>query len=370
MPIPRPALVLLAVPAVAASVLAVAPPASADVTDPFTVGYVWSGYDSSDVTYDAPSSYSYNSRGLVNRITHGGVGSYKVVFPGLGQAGGDVQVGAYGSTLGTTCKTVQWTQAGTEEDVVVRCWSPTGAAADSPFVVSFAGGGGSANTYAFTRATQPSVTSAYLAPAAYSYNSRGGRATISRSSTGTYSVALPVSGALDAGIARVTAVGNGPATCQVLDQPVRASGTVTITVGCANPAGTRVDSQFALEYASGQDLLGDNLMAVGYARANRISTSTYTPAVQKDWTVADRGTVTITRYSTGNYDVLFPLQAEQGLDGGHVQAQAYGSTDKRCQVEGWEDTSDGVRHAYVRCSGRDGTPADALFSVQYVGKLQ
>ena len=99
-------------------------------------GYVWANEPAS-ASYIPSSTFSFNSSGGAISITRSGVGAYNVRFSGLGSAatGGNVLVTAYGG-VSETCKVVNWNAAGADFVVNVRCFSSTGASADSQYSIN------------------------------------------------------------------------------------------------------------------------------------------------------------------------------------------------------------------------------------------
>lgn len=349
-------------------------PAGAVVTDPFTVGYVWSSQPSVAGCYDASPYYSYNSRRLVNSIcsrSTGGVGQYRVVFRGLASSGGNVQVTAYGPTA-ANCKVLGWFPGGADQFVDVDCYSPAGARQNAMFSASFTRGGGSANTIGFVWAHSPQAAS-YTPTATYQYNNRGGGlATVQRAATGAYSVSIPDSfGAAAAGSVKVTAYGGTSGVCKVVNWGPNADATAeVVNVQCYNSAGSPSDELFSLVYGNGMNVLGNNLMADGYVWGNAPSSASYTPSpsYQRSTTISSAGTVTITSAAAGSYDVFLPHQ-HQGLDGGNVQVTAYGPGTGRCQVGWWGQVSNG-RSVRVFCFTNGGALTDTYFTMQYTAQLQ
>jgi hypothetical protein len=96
--------------------------------------YVWIG----DAAAKNPVSaqYSYNSAGKANTVKKTGEGAYEVKLEGIGTAGGNAQVSAYGSSA-SHCKAVRWNTAGADLLVQVACFNQTGAPTDSQFSLLF-----------------------------------------------------------------------------------------------------------------------------------------------------------------------------------------------------------------------------------------
>lgn len=85
-------------------------------------------------------TFSFNSSGGDIMALHLGVGSYGIIFDGLGAgaaSGGHVQVSAYGSAGTATCHTSGWDTASLNATINVLCQDFAGAAVDSQFNVLF-----------------------------------------------------------------------------------------------------------------------------------------------------------------------------------------------------------------------------------------
>ncbi|MEV6601477.1 hypothetical protein AB0M36_32190 [Actinoplanes sp. NPDC051346] len=201
-------------------------------------------------SYTPPANYQYNSTGATNTITRSAteVGVYTVNAPGIGTAGGHVQVTAYG-TGREWCTAWNWLASGTAERVQVRCYSATGAPADSRFTMSFVKNGnilgtgvccnsdGHPTSYLF--ASNPTAAS-YEPVAAYRFLS--GTSRITRLAAGRYQVNYGWAAA--PGAVNVTTVGGGGARCKV-ESYVSAE---VATVACHTTGGAPVDATFLLHH--------------------------------------------------------------------------------------------------------------------------
>lgn len=351
-----------------------------DRFDPFSVGYVWA-HKPTTASYTPVPYWSYNSKLLTNNITRTGVGVYTVEFPGLAGTGGNAHVTAFGSTA-ANCKigSSRWYSSGTAMRLDVRCYSNTGTPADSRFTASYTAGQGAANSMAFALAEQPS-TAFYPVHPAYQYNNSGGVITVTRSAAGDYRVLMPnVFGSRKAGSVKVTAVGATPVSCKAEGWAPTGPG-LSAHVLCFTPAGAAADQQFTVAYMDGMNVLGNNGMADGYVLANEPQSAAYTPvsSYQRNTTVNQSGTVTISRSAVGTYDVRLPLQETTrsdhgaGWDGGTVHVTAFGADSARCQVGHWKDSQWQLgpgRTARVYCFNFKGALTDAMFTLQYTAQIQ
>ncbi len=167
----------IALAAMALFAVAVAPVAADPGRGAQTQCYFWAHDPTTTSTYSPSATYSYNAvaRAQGNLVTRVGTGVYNVVCKGVGGgalfkepgteeesagvstdrvakggedavapvttsgswgAGGHVQVTAYGSDA-VYCKIQGWSTGGADFSATVRCFKPSGAAADSRFDFSF-----------------------------------------------------------------------------------------------------------------------------------------------------------------------------------------------------------------------------------------
>ena len=86
-------------------------------------------------SYAPDASYSYNSTGGGNSVTHEGTGIYFAFLPGFRQSG-NVQVTAYGGSA-ARCEVADWYQNRAGANVSVYCVNAAGAATDGYFSLSY-----------------------------------------------------------------------------------------------------------------------------------------------------------------------------------------------------------------------------------------
>ncbi|MEO6084695.1 MAG: hypothetical protein ABIQ18_16460 [Umezawaea sp.] len=173
------------------------------------------------------------------------LGQYKVSFKQLGgSAGGTVQVTATGQS-DTWCKTADWYPDSIYHHVLVRCFTPSGAPADSDFNVTFVNKG---NIVGDKNPT-PGLTSAYgwissgasaSAPDTWAYP------------LPTWTVATPTTGTRDL-TPSVTLASGGEVQVTAYDTTTNScviaywTGT-TATVQCYTTAGAPVNGSFDISY--------------------------------------------------------------------------------------------------------------------------
>jgi len=218
------------------------------------LGYAFANQPTATAPYNSPANYQYNSSGATNTITKvsGSTGVYTVNLPGLAGTGGNPVVTAYG-TGSEWCTAWNWAPAGADLHIQVRCFSTTGAPANSRFTLSYAKNGnilgtslccgpdGHPTNYLF--ANDPTASS-YVPAAAYRFASGGGTYTgkITRISTGRYDVNYGWAAAQ--GVVHVTPVGGGTARCKLESWTT----DERVTVACTGPSGSPVDATFLLHH--------------------------------------------------------------------------------------------------------------------------
>jgi hypothetical protein len=170
------------------------------------------------------------------------LGRYKVSFKSLGGSpGGTVQVTATGQT-DTWCKTADWCPDAIYHHVLVRCFTATGAPADSEFNVTFVNKG----TIVGEKNPSPGLASAYgwisstpTAPDTWAFPLPTW--TITSPTTGTRQ--LTPSQPLTGGDFQITAFDTTTNSCAIAYWT-----GVTATVQCYTTAGALVNSSFDIAY--------------------------------------------------------------------------------------------------------------------------
>jgi hypothetical protein len=312
-------------------------------------------------SYTPEKDYRFNSSGQSTTITRSGTGLYVIEFFGLGSVagGGTVDVTAEGENNPAFCSVLSWGPSGSNLDVSVECYKPSGARVDTFFMAAFTSGGDTTGTVDYVWADNDTSKS-YTPNTSYQFNSSGGTNTITRSHAGEYAVSLPGPAVFD-GTVKVTAFGHGTASCQVDGWTPDSSGQI-VDVDCFNFNGILVNHEFTMTFAASDSLLGDG-GANGYAWANEPTSSSYTPdtTYQYDWVGS---TATASSFGTGDYILAFP-DASLG-DHGDEQATAYGDTEAHCIVDGPAGTAGGSQGADVFCFDHNGNPVNTDFTVQWM----
>jgi hypothetical protein len=365
---------LASVAVLAAVSLVVGPTAHAAPVNGFGYGYVWANNPTSPIgqSYTPSSGYQFNSTGRVNGITRSGTGAYSVWFPDIG-AVGTALVTAYGQG-DAHCKILRWIPLPPspfrpndliDTSLQVRCFSRTGAPADSMFTASFVHPEPGMARSAFLLYDQPGG----VVSTAHSYNATGATNVVSRTGAGTYHVRLPGLG-LPRTAPRhlqVTAWGahsDASAYCGVEAQ-FTVGADAEADVQCfASSTGALVDSGFTLSYIETGDILFTPAGSRPTAYAG-VGCSPNLGGCGASWPhdTNPSADITVSQIAPGQYAVGMPV----GLGGGNVQVTNWftGADGLRvsCKVAFW-NTFDGVR---VNCFDRfGGAPESATFGVSFV----
>jgi secreted trypsin-like serine protease len=208
--------------------------------------------------------------------------------------------------------------------------------------------------YAWVLADQPLVGS--YTPVRQR-NASAHDSTVTRTGTGRYTVQVTNLGhGIQSGTVHVSAVGNDSHACRV-GTWFPSGPDQTVQVACFAADGTAVDAMFSMSYAL--PVMGGDSGVIAYAWAGRPTTPSYVP--DPKWSFNSRsGTNTVTRQSTGVYQVRFGAMA---LTGGTAVATAQGTVGAEACKVGTFGASGADEVVEVRCFSATGTPADAMFDV-------
>ena len=191
--------------------------------------------------YAPASAGSYNPAGAT-RVYRDGVGTYRVVFTGMGAYlpqgyPGHVQVNAAGAGK-VHCLVDTWSGS-PDLTVKVACFSPSGVRADAKFTAVVTA---PAAHLAYAWANDPS--NPYYAPNGdYASNPLGGAVMVTRTGVGAFTVRWnAVDGEIrDFGHAQVTAWGYNTAQCRLAYWDADAA-----HVKCYGPTGAPIDTHFTV----------------------------------------------------------------------------------------------------------------------------
>jgi hypothetical protein len=345
----------------------------------------------SEALFETQAAFAFVSNGMVMypnyamsdmdatlTATNPSTGWFVVSIPGavVSGDGGNVQVVAYG-TGNERCTVASWGGSGSTVNINVHCHTPSGADANTSFVMHYVRRLG---YDAYLWANQPSA-SQYTPAAEFNYNYSssvsGQNNTVSRESAGNYTARLPYMGS-SGGAVQVTAYGATTNYCKVsawysITTPQTSQTGETdelVNVLCFNAAGAPADTMFTLYDTWG--VTWDSGRGA-FAWANDPTSASYRPSAA--WTF-NSGTGS----STGGPNMLVGCTGRQGgtaatrsgvgaymlwhssMDPFHsaVHITAYGNDSNYCKVQSWSPDSSGV-DVFTRCFNSAGAPADSRY---------
>ncbi len=321
---------------------------------PFDVlasGWAWAHNATGD--YDASTGYSYNPTGWNNRITRTALGQYKVRFTRqAGALGATVHVAAYGAGNAWCKYDRQEASPAGDLDVMVRCFTPAGAAVDSRFVASFALDTRVTGAAGHAWLSYGGVGSTLRA----SSSSSGGNVLFGRSGVGTYGVTLAGQSGAPANV-MVTASGASDTRCKVTS-----SGGGLVNVQCHDVStGALADSGFELTYMvarAAADAPG------AFATAGTSTASSYTPTASKRWS-SSGGTITAGHATSGSDVTHYVTFSGLSSSRSHAHVTPAGSAADYCKVTSWYNVGADLR-INVRCFDRAGVAKRVPFVASYV----
>ena len=318
--------------------------ASALAPDTYAWGFAWV-----DPPYGISSSYSFNSTGGSNTYS-GSAGDYVVTMNGLGVSGGTVQVVAYGSTA-TRCKVANWGPSGTAMSVHVRCHDPSGALAESPFVVFFnKGASGQLGAHAWYSGSS--------VPATWSWNSAGGVNAVTQTSVGHYTVSLPGIAFSNASV-HVTAYGWGPEYCKIVSWGTRRfTSGIDVNVRCNDTSGNPTNSAFAINYTSSTPRSG---MIGGHAWIDSATTASSFYQSEQDLVECfSASPITVSGFADVNFPDIYDAQIPTT-----TLSTAYGDDGSYCKVRNWLPAGSGYT-AHTSCFTAAGAEATTRFTSSFM----
>lgn len=236
-----------------------APPAAA-VADPLpnfaVVATVWANQPTAaEYVVDNGWSWSSTEGDIVVRRT--GTGAYTVELQHAATGTGVAHVVAYGGGP-VHCTVASWYRTllgGNHLLIQVRCFAATGAPVDSRFVATFTNRQQiHQGRLAWFTTDQAVPVGLRTVPAGQRYDSTGGTIAYERLGTGHYRLQMNRNPPSEQGepifpMTHVTALGSSAVNCQI-------GWPDSMTVRCANAAGSPVDARFAVTYGTRVDLLG------------------------------------------------------------------------------------------------------------------
>ncbi len=309
-----------------------------------------------------PAASQYNSAGGTITVARFQVGLYSLSIPNLGTSGGTAHTVAYNGNH--YCNDLAWAPQGTTQVVQVQCYNAAGVEADGDVSVLFYKENRAVTTWSggYVYANDP-VAASYAPDAGYSWNSRGGINTMTRSGTGRYSATFPGLGPLP-NLANVMVTG--------YQTSARCSPTfwnnvtdVQVNVACDSPAGVATDARFVVSLITDTAFgvnNGQEQLRGAFAWANDPTSASYVPNLRYQSNSAG-APIRARRTAVGDYQLDIP-----GLipsNSANLQVSHYG-TGGYCNVLRWEAGPLNGTTASVKCFSHAGAARDAQFLITYL----
>jgi len=339
-------------------------------------GYVWAD-DSTAALYTPSAAYNFNSTDPFNAVntagrTEDGIGPlYTIRFPGLGLTGGTVQVTAYGSGS-VACQVQSWSPLGDDQLVRVRCFNNAGTAVNARFTVAYTNIESPEDgelAYVWANNATATLHTPYTPNLTYQANSAGGVNTVTRISTGVYSVHMPGLGNPATTHVQVTPYGTEPARCVTPGWGYNLAGNAQdATVRCYSFDGDPMDTRFTLTLAAQTNILG--LGNCCDPDGNSAAYALVTPPevngdfeiwAPREFSTSPFATPVGHRFGVGRYSVSWQPHISHGP--GNVQVTAYSGQAGHCKVFYWNN-ADGIN---VNCFDTNGSATDAWFTLAFTG---
>lgn len=212
------------------------------------------------------------------------------------------------------------------------------------------------DAYGFAYLDSPSqpIGSPYLPDPNHRFVSSGGPVTVTRNSTGFYTVLFAGIGK-PTGVAHVTAVGSSPVWCQILRYGMSGSDE-RIDIACVQVGWAVVDSQFTVMFTSSTTPPAGS-GGYGYLLSNPIG------AVLDSYNSVG-GPNSISHGPPGEYKVFLSGLGASMIAGGLQVTAVNSAAPARCKVATWTVTPNGVS-VLVRCFDAFGVLTDSGWTLSY-----
>jgi hypothetical protein len=266
------------------------------------------------------------------------------------------------SPVQRTCQVGGWSIAlptkGPPEDLYIQvdCRDRTGQRVDTAFTASYLQAREHIGQIAYLWADDPSEPAEYATDPDWTYNSASPvGATVDRTATGRYTVALPNLQAGTSGNLQVVSV-QAEGSCRLVARRDIGSSS-EIDVHCLEFAGDPLDATFFMSFTD--DVSISTAEPGAYLFANSPTRASYQPKAIFRYSTAGM-TPTVTRSGTGDYRATLPGMPE----GGVAHVTAYGDGKSGCQLESIRKSALPQRIG-VLCDKPNGDPVDSKFYLTY-----
>lgn len=223
--------------------------------------------------------------------------------------------------------------------------------------------GGLVPPSAYVWANDKAATETYTPNPGYAFNSNGGEITSTRLSAGTYSILLPGHGT-ESGNIQVTPMRSDPGvSCEVERWVLDGDSNKKVQVYCFDTTGTRVDAEFSLLYADGNDAATAGVTTTGafFSAGHAGAKERYTPAQAFQFSTAGVP-AEVERTGMGTYTVYLNGIGTSAT----TQITTFGSGPAiSCNTPG--GSNDGTTITInVFCFDSTGAPTDTVFNLSYL----
>ena len=253
---------------------------------------------------------SYNSSGALNTVVRLSAGLYQITYPGLGNGSGGMSQISSASPL-ARCKSRTYTGIAGDMFQVVECRDFGGANIDSPFTALFYRESRQTTAwfdgYLFYAQDPPFPVGESAVLANWSWNSKGGTNTVTRTGVGTYTAKFGGLGAApNGGTVLVTSSGGDNSYCSTVSWGL-VGADIQVNLACFSPGGTPLDTHFLVSFMTdvsvAVNVLTDQTSGA-YARADSPSTAAYVPLPLYSLN-STGGAIAASRQLTGRYTMNF-----------------------------------------------------------------
>jgi hypothetical protein len=215
------------------------------------------------------------------------------------------------------------------------------------------------DAYGFAYLDQPSqpIGVPFAPDASHQFTTSGPAVTVTRNSTGFYTVRFPGIGK-PTGVAHVTAVTEAPVWCQILKYAMSGPDEL-VDVACVRVGWAVVDSRFTVMFSS-SSVPPAPPGGYAYLLSNPLG------AVLDSYNSA-AGPNSISHGPPGEYKVFLSGLGSSSITGGLQVTAVNSGAPARCKVATWTTSPNGVS-ILVRCFDAFGTLADSGWTLSYQNK--
>ncbi|MCR9246865.1 MAG: hypothetical protein NXI31_17670 [bacterium] len=332
------------------------------------VAWAWVAPGSQPATFVPAQSWQYSSTGSTITVTRDAsqANRFTVRVPGMTAIGGVVHATAHGGNH--TAVVNSWSFLSGELRATIELFTPLGGPADNAnFSFSYEKEGDPDARQAHMWANNPTAAS-YTPATAYLWNGNRANPTITRASTGVYSVLLPglANNSTHRGHVQVTPWGNSLVRANVAGW-TNSGNDLVVTVRTHAPGGVLADSAFVLSYNETAVPIDPNEGSGSHVFANFATAEKYSPLATHRFSNGQNGppgAETVERVGIGQYIVRLPSVV--GAVSSNAQATTYGFSNYYATIRSWNNDPCGGARVRVETYTNIGAPVDTRFVLRYM----